>query len=46
MNLITGLLNDDKPFVNAKIGESNLDFVEHVDSDTTFSAYSRNKVRG
>jgi hypothetical protein len=46
MNLITGLSSDEKPFVNAKIGESILDFVEHVDDTTTFSSYSRNRVRG
>jgi len=45
-NLIKDLENDEMPFINAKIGESNVDFEDLIDYDDTYSGYYRNKVRG
>jgi hypothetical protein len=45
MNLIKDLEEEELPFVNLKVGEANTDFEGRVDSLTTFSANSKNRVR-
>lgn len=45
-NLIKDLDQDEMQFINAKLGNSLLDFEFNVDYDTTFSQLSRNRVIG
>ena len=45
-SLISNLDSDEMLFINAKIGGSLLDFENLVDETTTFSYFSKNRVRG
>ena len=46
MTLIKDLDGDELPFINAKIGGNQIDFEYSVDSETTFSNWKLNTVRG
>jgi len=46
MGLIEDLDTDELPFINAKVGGNLLDFEDTADSESRFSAYSKNRVRG
>jgi hypothetical protein len=48
MNLIQGLLDDERPFINAKIDGANMEFDGFVSYTTGFTNryYARDKVRG
>lgn len=45
-DLIRDLENDEMHFINAKIGESIIDFEDTVDYEDSYTGYYRNKVRG
>jgi len=46
MSRIKDVASDDFPFVNAKIGEANIDFEGYVSSGKQFSGWYNNPVRG
>lgn len=46
MDKIANLNSDDLPFVNTKFGKALVDFEGTVDSETTFSGWTRNRVIG
>jgi hypothetical protein len=46
LSLITGLGEEDKAFVNARISGSLVDFEESVDHETVFSGFAANRARG
>jgi hypothetical protein len=45
-SLIDELEDDEMPFINAKIGESNVDFEYTVEPDDSYSSMYKNQVRG
>jgi len=45
-NLIQDLDQDEMQFINAKLGNSLLDFEFNVDFDTSFAQYNKNRVTG
>ena len=45
MHLIKDLSDDERPFINGKIGGNLIDF-EKISSTTYYSAYKRNSVLG